>query len=128
MPGSFNYVAPENFRQIKDNGKILSDSDSDDEVEDEITHYELTLKADIWSIGIILYNMVFDGQHPYSMVCGGRSSKIFALKSFTEIEFPEPKFHGNISQQLLKSLEASLRKDPNKRSDSNMLSSMMVSV
>ncbi len=98
---------------------MLSDSDTDDEDTDGGTHYELTLKADIWSIGIILYSMVFDGQHPYSMVSGGRASKIFALKSFTEIELPT--VDANISQQLLKSLEMSLKKDPKARADSEKL-------
>ena len=120
LPGSFLYVAPENFRQIKQNGELFSDSDSDDEDADG-THYELTLKADIWSIGIILYSMVYNGQHPYSMVGGGRASKIFALKSFTEIELPTPTFETNISQQLLKSLELSLKKDPKARVDSDKL-------
>ena len=119
LPGSFLYVAPENFRQIKHNGEMLSDSDTDDEDADGGTHYELTLKADIWSIGIILYSMVFDGQHPYSMVSGGRASKIFALKSFTEIELPTVDV--NISQQLLNSLEMSLKKDPKARADSEKL-------
>ena len=108
---------------------MLSDLDTDDEDDDDDggTHYELTLKADIWSAGILLYFMVFDGQHPYSMVSGGRSSKIFALKSFIEIEFQTPRFERNISQQLLKSLEASLKKDPKARADSEKLSSIMLS-
>ena len=121
LPGSFLYVAPENFRQIKHNGEMLSDSDTDDEDAEGGTHYELTQKADIWSIGIILYSMIFDGQHPYSTVSGGRASKIFALKSFTEIELPTPKCEANISQQLLNSLEMSLKKDPKARADSEKL-------
>ena len=128
LPGSFHYVAPENFRKLKEDGKMLSDFDIDDEDDDDhgAIHYELTLKADIWSAGILLFFMVFDGQHPYSMVSGGRSSKIFALKSFIEIEFPTPRFEkNNISQHLLRSLKASLKKDPKARADSEELSSII---
>ena len=108
---------------------LSDDFDTDDEDDDDHggIHYELTLKADIWSAGILLFYMVFDGQHPYSMVSGGRSSKIFALKSFIEIEFPTPRFERNISQHLLRSLEASLKKDPKARADSEKLTSIMFS-
>ena len=77
MPGSFHYCAPENFRFKYEDGTYEDDvnSDSDSECEDKgDTHIELTIKADIWAVGIILYKMVYDGVHPYAAVCGGRSS------------------------------------------------------
>ena len=122
MPGSFHYCAPENFRFKYEDGTYVDDmnSDSDSESKDKGEAYiELTIKADIWSVGILLYKMVYDGVHPYAAVCGGRSSKIFVLKSPIEIEFPETKFPENVSNGLLQTLKAVLRKDPKERADAH---------
>ena len=127
MPGTYHYVAPENFRLLHANGEFVSDLELDDDDDRGDTHVQLTLKADIWSIGIILYKMVY-GLHPYAAVSGGRVSKIFALKSFTEIEFATLQYEKDRSKILLRSLKASLRKDPKERENSEKLLSMMTSV
>ena len=122
MPGSFHYCAPENFRFKYEDGTYEDDvnSDSDSECEDKgDTHIELTIKADIWAVGIILYKMVYDGVHPYAAVCGGRSSKIFVLKSSVEIEFPVTKHPENVSNGLFETLKTVLRKDPKERAEAH---------
>ena len=122
MPGSFQYSPPENFRYMYDDGRYVRDQndidfDTDDEEDEEREkHIELTSNADIWSCGIILYMMVY-GVQPYSSVSGGRSSKIFALKSWTEVEIPASKFPESVSSGLTQTLKTALRKDPKERAD-----------
>ena len=121
VPGSFQFTSPENFRYFYSNGKKVSefyssdDSDDDDERDDTKTHIKLTLKADIWSAGIILYNMVYDRNHPYGTVAGGKQSKINVLKSFQEVNLPQVKFSPSDAPGLYQTLKACLRKDPNER-------------
>ena len=128
MPGSFQYCAPENFRQIYEDGTLMNDSPFNDDSEDEEdkgeTHVELTMKADIWSIGILLYKMVYDGMHPYGTVSGGRVSKIFALKSSSEVDFPKLKFSETVSNGLMETMKTTLRKDPIERADTTELLKM----
>ena len=122
MPGSFHYSPPENFRYLFADGtfeKLENNfyDDSDDEDEEREKHIELTSKADIWSCGIILYLMVYDGIHPYAPISGGRSSKIFALKSWREVDLPDLRFPENLASGLRQTLKATLRKDPKERAD-----------
>ena len=123
LPGSFHYAPPENFRYLFADGtfeklenNFYDDSDEEEEVERE-KHIELTSKADIWSCGIILYMMAYDGVQPYSTVGGGRTSKIFALKSWTEVDLPDLRFPENIASGLRQTLKTTLRKDPKERAD-----------
>ena len=125
VPGSFLFTAPENFRYFYQDGRQVSDFDtSGDEDDDAETHIILTQKADIWAAGIILYNMVYDGQHPYGTVGGGRMSKMTALKSHDEVEFPETKFSSSVSNGLYETIKASLRKDPKERATTQELLKM----
>ena len=125
MPGSFSYSSPENFRHMFDDGTLVDDYDDSSDDEDRgPTHIELTMKADIWSIGIMLYKMVYEGMHPYGTVSGGRQSKIFVLKSKVEVELPETKFPESVSHGLLQTLKATLRKDPRERADATELLTM----
>lgn len=125
MPGSFSYSAPENFRNLFEDGSLEDDyDDSSDEEDRGPTHIELTMKADIWSVGIMLYKMVYDGMHPYGTVCGGRSSKIFVLKSKAEVEFPSTKYSESVSNGLIQTLKATLRKDPTERATASELLTM----
>ena len=41
----------------------------------------LTTKVDIWALGIILYQLVYDTPHPYAALPGGKYSRIKALTS-----------------------------------------------
>ena len=93
------------------------DDSEDEEEEVREKHIELTSKADIWSCGIILYTMAYDGLQPYVSVSGGRTSKIFALKSWTEVDLPDLRFPENIASGLRQTLKATLRKDPKERAD-----------
>lgn len=45
----------------------------------------MTTKVDIWALGIILYQWVFDQKHPYEALPGGKSTRIKAL---TSLDFP----------------------------------------
>ena len=124
MPGSFQYSAPENFRHKYQDGTLADDYDDSDEEERGPTHIELTMQADIWSVGIMLYKLVYDGMHPYGTVSGGRTSKIFALKSKSEVEFPSSKYSESVSNGLLQTLKATLRKDPRERATASELLTM----
>ena len=116
VPGSFQYTSPENFRYFYENGRKVKDLDSsEDEDEGGETHVVLTEKADVWAAGIILYNMVYDGMHPYGAVGGGRMSKITALKCDQEVEFPEMRFSSSVANGLHETIKVSLRKDPKER-------------
>ena len=123
MPGSFQYSPPENFRYLFADGTFekvennFYDDSEDEEEEVREKHIELTSKADIWSCGIILYTMAYDGLQPYVSVSGGRTSKIFALKSWTEVDLPDLRFPENIASGLRQTLKATLRKDPKERAD-----------
>ena len=124
MPGSFQYSPPENFRYIYDDGTFVKDpndfdydTDDEEDYKERKKHIELTSNADIWSCGVILYMMVYDGVQPFSCVGGGRSSKIVALKSWTEVDFPPHKFPESVASGLIQTLKTSLRKDPKERAD-----------
>ena len=123
MPGSFHYSPPENFRYLFADGTFerlennFYDDSEDEEEEEREKHIELTSKADIWSCGIILYMMAYDGVQPYCSVGGGRASKLFALKSWTEVELPELRFPENIASGLRQTLKTALRKDPKERAE-----------
>ena len=41
----------------------------------------VTTKADIWALGIILYQWIYENSHPYSALPGGKYSRIKALTS-----------------------------------------------
>jgi hypothetical protein len=42
----------------------------------------------VWGLGMMLYQLVSGGVHPYSSVAGGRNSKVAALKSFVPVQLP----------------------------------------
>ena len=102
------------FEKIENN---FYDDSEDEEEEEREKHIELTSKADIWSCGIILYLMVYDGLQPYASISGGRSSKIFALKSWREVDLPDLRFPEDLASGLRQTLKATLRKDPKERAD-----------
>ena len=125
VPGSFSYTAPENFRYFYEDGRKVEDfASSSDEDEVGETHVVLTQKADVWAAGIILYYMVYEGMHPFGTVGGGRTSKIMALKSEQEVEFPDLNFSFSVSNGLLETMKASLRKDPKERATVQELQKM----
>ena len=130
MPGSFQYSPPENFRFMYDDGTFAKDPndfdyESDDEDDEEREkHIELRSSADIWSCGIILFMMVHNGMQPYSNIGGGKTSKIFALKSWREVDLPAVKFPENIVSGLNQTLKSTLRKDPKERADVKELQSL----
>ena len=42
---------------------------------------DLTVKIDIWALGIIMYEWVYNEQHPYITIPGGKASKLIALSN-----------------------------------------------
>ena len=85
----------------------------------------LTQKLDVWALGIILYQMVFNGGHPYGTL-PGKPTKIIALKSTEPVEIPD--LHRSIFKKnvpgLRQTLAACLEKDPGKRASVDQLLAM----
>ncbi len=52
----------------------------------EVFHYQTGFKSDVWSAGIILYEMVY-GRAPYFSIFD-REQKAAAISSMTPIPFP----------------------------------------
>ena len=71
---------------------------------------KVSLKSDIWGLGIILYQIVYKNL-PFASVPGGKTAKIKALTDPTRpVEFGEI-----ADKQLLDTMKKCLEKDPSKR-------------
>ena len=68
--------------------------------------------------------MVYSGMHPYGTVGGGKASKIFAMKSHKEIDFPETQFSESVSNGVVQTMKTTLRKDPRERANASELLTM----
>ncbi len=47
----------------------------------ETLEIQISVKADVWALGIILYQWAYDSTHPYSTLPGGKFTRIKALTS-----------------------------------------------
>ena len=74
-------------------------------------------KSDIWAMGIILHQWMYDGVSPYSHVAGGRLAKIAAITNPdypVELDpLPDP--------HVLDTLRLCLEKDPKNRASADEL-------
>lgn len=73
---------------------------------------------------ISYFRMVYSGMHPYGTVGGGKASKIFAMKSHKEIDFPETQFSESVSNGVVQTMKTTLRKDPRERANASELLTM----
>ena len=74
-------------------------------------------KSDIWALGVILYQLVYDGIAPFSSIPGGKAGKLKALIS------PEVavEFEPLDDRTLMNTMKICLEKDPTKRADLDTL-------
>lgn len=80
--------------------------------EGEKSAVKLTVKVDVWALGIILYQTMY-GVFPFYNVPGGKQSKVLALISLEHpVEFEEK---ANMDPELLDTMKLCLEKDPTKR-------------
>ena len=74
-------------------------------------------KSDIWAMGIVLHQWMYDGVSPYTHVAGGRPAKIAAITNPdypVELEpLPDP--------HVMDTLRLCLEKDPLKRASTEQL-------
>lgn len=70
---------------------------------------EYSVKADIWSLGVVLYEILF-GKCPYEE---GSIAELIGAVSSKQLEFP---LHiNNVTPEAINLLKAMLEKDPNLR-------------
>lgn len=74
--GTKDYLSPEVYANTAVNNGVLEPDSSRSS-----RHIHLTTKADIWALGIILYQWVYDQKHPYENLPGGKSTRVKALTS-----------------------------------------------
>ena len=71
----------------------------------------MPVQSDIWALGVILYQLVYDGLRPYHDRPGGKMSK---LKALTNMDDPVT-FEPTSDPQLLETLKMCLAKRPLER-------------
>ena len=72
--GTKDFLSPETFSCY-----IIEDGVINTEAMNEKTEVDLTVKVDIWALGIILYQWVYNDKHPYASLPGGKLTRIKAL-------------------------------------------------
>ena len=109
ISGTKDYMSPEAYA-----GMLIDEDDRDKEAEKEpeTKSFKITKKADVWALGIILFQIVY-GFLPFHQVPGGKMSKIRAVSSLLHpVEFDEME---NLDPELLDTMKRCLEKDPSKR-------------
>ena len=66
------------------------------------------MQSDIWALGVILYQLVHDGQMPYHDVAGGKESRLRVLAS---MDYPVS-FQPTLDKDLLDTMRSCLNKRP----------------
>ena len=73
--GTKDFLSPETFScYIIEDGVINIEA-----MNNSKTEVDLTIKVDIWALGIILFQWVYDDKHPYAALPGGKLTRIKAL-------------------------------------------------
>ncbi|XP_008486660.1 dual specificity protein kinase Ttk [Diaphorina citri] len=99
--GTLNYMSPEAAGQTSSSGGGNT--------------YRITYKSDVWSLGCILYNMIY-GRTPYSHIPNTWAKMLAIARHKDQIEF-KPQLANNVTipPTLLQSMKLCLQKDPKAR-------------
>ena len=108
LGGTREYMSPEVYA-----GYIIEDGAVNKEAMSESKGVKMSIKSDIWALGIILYQTVY-GHLPFSSIPGGKLSKISAFGSpDLPVDFPDDV--DNLDPALLDTMKKCLDKNPDNR-------------
>lgn len=105
--GTWNYMSPEALRNTNSSNAA--------------SIYKITYKSDVWSLGCILYNLVY-GRTPFQHITNTLAKLQAIVDSSVEVNFPTNK---DVPPALMTSLKGCLQKDPKQRSTVSQLLSIV---
>ena len=108
--GTENYMSPELYQIIELSGKKDEDEDDDDKEEEDICHFSVSPKVDVWAVGCLI-SEIFSGVVPWVNVIGKNALGI-RMKLKKKEPFPIPKTleNNDIREIIKKSTEVDLNK------------------
>ncbi len=114
LGGTRDYMSPESLQcYVIEDGAIDVQAMRDNKVAGIMVGY----KSDVWSLGVILYQLSYGGVVPFSRVPGGRLGK---LKAVISPQIPVD-FEPLSDPLLMDVLQQALRKDPHQRANVQQL-------
>ena len=81
VAGTKDYLSPEVYDAYVIEDGVVNIAAMKDNSNKDGLEVSISPKIDIWALGIILYQLVYDQPHPYSTIPGGKYSRIKALTS-----------------------------------------------